>query len=125
MEMTKTQSESPPTVSQNLADPIIGRPESDHWQGDFGRGNHVRGGIYPQFRPMEQHIQYEILDGVREDMLMPDDAHALSNELRHIQYEELREYQVHGWNLPYGDQYRINAELMRLNRTVAETRNEP
>ncbi len=82
-------------------------------------------GVYPQFRPIEAHIMREIQDGVREDTLMPDDAHDLMAQLRRVQYDEMREYRVHGWNLPYDDQARIHAELDRLDHAVDETRAEP
>ena len=115
-----------PEYSQpEYARPDYGPPGYDQPRGDFGQERRMRAGVYPQFRPIEQHIQHEIQDGLREDMLMPDDAHQLIGELRRIQYEETREYRVHGWNLPYDDQSRIGAELNQLDRTVDETRDEP
>ena len=105
--------------------PGYGQPDYGQPRGDFGHGRHGHWGVYPQFRPIEQHIQHEIDEGMREDMLMPDDAHELVGQLHRIQYEEAREYRVHGWNLPYDDQVRIQGELHQLDRAVDETRDEP
>ncbi len=93
-------------------------------QGDYSsrRSNY---GSYPQFRGLEQHIRSEIQDGLRDDLLASDDARDLLNQLRQIQYQEAREFRVHGWNLPYDDQQRIREQLNQLDRTVDETRQEP
>ena len=114
-----------PYGQPGYAQPGYGPPGYDQPRGDFDHDRHGHSGVYPQFRAIERHIQHEIEDGVREDMLMPDDAHELIGELRRIQYEEMREYRVHGWNLPYDDQSRIHAEFNQLDRRVDETRDEP
>ena len=101
-----------------------GQPGYDHRDGDFHQRRRGRLGVYPQFRAIEGHIQYEIQDGLREDLLMPDDAQDLTGQLRQIQYDEMREYRVHGWNLPWNDQARIQGELNDLDRTVDEIRNQ-
>ena len=82
-------------------------------------------GTYPQFKSIEAHIRQEIHEALRDDVLEPDDARDLMQQLRGIQFQELREYRVHGWNLPYDDQVRLRAQLSRLDRQVDETRNEP
>ena len=105
--------------------PGYGQPGYGQPHGDFGQGRHGHWGVYPQFRPIEQHIQHEIDEGMRDDMLMPDDARELIGQLHRIQYEEAREYRVHGWNLPYDDQARIQGELHQLDHAVDETRDEP
>ena len=94
-------------------------------RGDYGQEYRPRGGVYPQFRAIEAHIQREIGEGVREDMLEPEDARDLMGQLRRIQYEEMREYREHGWNLPGHDQYRLQAELHQLDQRVDEIRDEP
>ncbi len=94
-------------------------------QGDYGQRRYSTYGRYPQFRGLERHIQSEIQDGLRNDDLAQDDARALTGQLRQIQYEEAREFSVHGWNLPRDDQARIQGRLDRLDHLVDETRQEP
>lgn len=94
-------------------------------QGDYYSGSRTGYGAYPQFRGIERHIQSEIYDGVRQDLLQRDDASDLISQLRAIQAEEWREYRVHRRNLPYEDQTRIQSELTALDQLVDETRNEP
>lgn len=115
----------PPHGQPGYGEPGYGQSGYDQPRGDFGHERHARSSVYPQFRPVERHIQHEIQEGLREDMLEPDDARDLMGQLRQIQYDEMREYRVHGWNLPYGDQARIQAALNRLDRRVDETRDEP
>ena len=97
--------------------------------GYAGQGNYNRyrrggtGGVYPQFRDMEQRISNEINSSVREDMIEQQDARMLMAQLRDIQAQEYREYQQHGWNLPYDDQARIQERLAQLDRQVDDTRN--
>lgn len=95
----------------------------DH--GDFDGARRPGSGIYPQFRSIEAHIRQEIREALRDDAIEPDDARDLMQQLRGIQSQEMREYRVHGWNLPYDDQVRIRAQLSRLDRQVDQTRNEP
>ena len=96
---------------------------------DRSRGDYYRQrptySSYPQFRGLEQHIRSEIQSGLRDDLIAPDDARDLLNQLRQIQYQEAREYRVHGWNLPRDDDQRIRQQLNELDRTVDETRQEP
>ena len=105
--------------SNGYGQPTYGQPH-----GDYNRGRRDRQGVYPQFRGIEQHIRSEIYDGVREDLLQRDDAQDLLAQLRDIQAQELREYRVHGWNLPYEDQTRIQQRLNELDRLVDQTRDE-
>jgi hypothetical protein len=106
--------------------------QRDYGQRDYGqdRGD-VYGarragyGVYPQFKPIEAHIRQEIREALRDDAIEADDARDLMQQLRGIQDQEMREFRVHGWNLPYDDQVRIRARLGRLDRQVDQIRNEP
>jgi hypothetical protein len=80
---------------------------------------------YPQFRDQEARIRAEIHDAVREDMIAPDDARDLMAELHDIRREERHEFDVFGWRLPYDAGARIHQRLARLDRQVAEIRDEP
>ena len=101
-----------------------GRPTYSQPHGDYNRRRRDGQGVYPQFRGIEQHIRSEIYDGVRQDLLQRDDAQDLLGQLRDIQAQEWREYRVHGWNLPYADQARIQQRLTELDRLVDQTRDE-
>ena len=97
-----------------------GQPRGD-W---YSRGRiTVRG--YPEFRQVEAHIRSEINDGVREDLLAPEDAADFNRRLRAIQGRELREYRAHGWNLPDYDRAAIRRQLDALDSLVDQTRDEP
>ncbi len=109
---------------QYYGQPQYRQPFYQQPQSDWRRGRSARFGSYPEFRPLEMHIRQEIQDGVRDDMLAPDDAQDLMGQLRQIQAEEMREYRVHGWNLPNNDRARIRAELNQLDQVVDQTRNE-
>ncbi len=76
------------------------------------------GGVYPQFRGREDHIRSEIIEGARDRDISWDDARMLMGRLGQIQAQERREFQFHGWDLPYDDQDRINGQLDRLDRRV-------
>ena len=80
---------------------------------------------YPEFRGIEEHIRREIEEGVREDLIEPDDARDLLGQLRDIRRQEAREFSVHRWNLPADDRYRIRTRLEELDRTVDQIRAEP
>jgi hypothetical protein len=90
------------------------------WDRDYGR----RWGGYPEFRGIENHIRGEIQQGLRDDLIERDDARDLMGQLRDIQAQELREYRVHGWNLPADDRYRIRGRLQQLDRLVDQIRDE-
>jgi hypothetical protein len=92
------------------------RGYADEWRGWPG---------YPQFRGQEAHIHDLIRESVREDMIAPDDAHELMAELRDIRAQEYREFQAHGWRLPYDDGARIHQRLAWLDHRVDEIRGEP
>lgn len=97
-----------------------GQPRGDYygrWRGRFGG--------YPEFRGIEDHIRREIQDGVREDLIEPDDARDLYGQLRAIQGQEAREFRVHGWNLPDDDRYRLRSQLQQLDALVDQIRDEP
>jgi opacity protein-like surface antigen len=94
-------------------------------RGDFNGGRRGGAGVYPQFRSIEAHIRQEIREGLRDGVIEADDAQDLMQQLRGIQNQEMREYRVHGWNLPYDDQTRIRAQLGQLDRQVDQIRNEP
>ncbi len=113
------------SAQQYYRQPQYGQPSYGQPRGDWYRGRRVRFGSYPEFRPLEAHIRSEIQDGIRDDLLMADDARDLMGQLRQIQSEEYREYRVHGWNLPEDDRARIRSELDQLDQTVDQTRNEP
>lgn len=98
--------------------PRYGQPGGDYYQRRDGNG------VYPQFRGVEQHIRSEIYQGLREDLIERDDARDLLNQLRDIQGQEWREYRVHGWNLPYDDQARIQGRLNQLDGLVDQIRDE-
>ena len=93
-------------------------------RGDFDQGRRGGYGAYPRFRGIEQHIRAEIIQGVRDDLIERDDARDLLDQLRDIQAQEWREYRVHGWNLPYDDQARIQARLNALDRLVDQIRDQ-
>lgn len=96
------------------------QPRGD-WYGD--RRTSFRG--YPEFRRVEAHIRAEISDGVREDLLAPEDAAEFYHRLRDIQVREQREYRAHGWNLPGDDRADIRRQLDNLDGLVDRTRDEP
>ena len=97
-----------------------GQPRGD-WYGD--RRISFRG--YPEFRRVEAHIRSEVSDGVREDLLAPEDAAEFNRRLRSIQVREQREYRAHGWNLPGYDRAEIRRQLDDLDGLVDRTRDEP
>ncbi len=113
------------SAQQYYGQPQYGHPSYGQPRGDWYRGRRVRFGGYPEFKPLEAHIRGEIQDGLRDDLLMADDARDLTGQLRQIQLEEWREYRVHGWNLPEDDRARIRSELNQLDQTVDQTRDEP
>lgn len=80
---------------------------------------------YPEFRGQEAHIRNQIREDVREDMIAPDDARDLMDQLRDVHRWEYREFQNHGWRLPYDDGARIHDRLARLDHQVDEIRDEP
>ena len=80
---------------------------------------------YPEFRGQEAHIRDEIRAAVREDLIAPDDARDLMAQLHDIHHWEYREFQAHGWRLPYDDGARIHDRLARLDHQVDEIRDEP
>lgn len=88
----------------------------DEWRGWPG---------YPAFRGQEEHIREAIHDAVREDMIAPDDARDLMAQLHDIRRWEYREFQAHGWELPYDDGARIRDRLARLDHMVDEIRDQP
>jgi hypothetical protein len=80
---------------------------------------------FPEFRGQEAHIRDQIREDVRADMIAPDDARDLMGELHDIRAEEYREFQAHGWRLPYDEGARIHERLARLDRQVDDIRDEP
>lgn len=98
-----------------------GQPRGDYYGNGWGR----RFGGYPEFRGIEAHIRNEIQEGVREDLIEPDDARDLFSQLRNIQGQEAREFRVHGWNLPDDDRYRLQSRLQQLDALVDQVRAEP
>ena len=96
-----------------------------HPQGDWSRGRRYAFRGYPEFRPIERHIAEEIQQGLRDDTLDPDGAADLNAQLRQIRFHEMREYRVHGWNLPDSDRAAIRDELDQLDHYVDQTRLEP
>lgn len=94
-------------------------------RGDYANRWGARFGGYPEFRGIEDHIRREIQEGLREDLIEPDDARDLFGQLRNIQTQEAREFRVHGWNLPDDDRYRLRSQLQQLDQTVDEIRDEP
>ena len=97
-----------------------GQPRGDFYQ---SRGSYFRG--YPEFRAEEMHIRREIDEGVREDLLAPEDAAEFRDRLRQIQFREAREYREHGPDLPDYDRAAIRTQLDELDRLVDQTRDEP
>lgn len=114
------------------AQPYYGQPYSQYDRGygqPYGRGDFYQqrrgdSGVYPEFRGIETHIRQEIVEGVREDLIERDDARDLMGQLRDIQSREMREFRVHGWNLPDDDRYSIRSALDRLDRLVDQIRDE-
>lgn len=100
-------------------------PPRAEWD-DRGYEGEARGWPgYPEFRGQEAHIHDEIREAVREDMIAPDDAQDLMVQLRDIRNWEFREYQNHGWQLPYDDGARIRDRLAWLDHQVDQIREEP
>jgi hypothetical protein len=106
----------PPPPQQQQRDGWDDRGYAEAWRGWPG---------YPEFHGQETHIREQIREDVREDMIAPDDARDLMGELRDIRAEEYREFQAHGWRLPYDDGARIHERLARLDHEVDDIRNEP
>lgn len=104
--------------------PYYGQPRGDYYDRGRGWGWGQRFPGYPEFRGPEAHIRREIQEAVREDMIAPDDARELMEQLRRIQWGEQREFQAHGWNLPDDDRQRIRDELDQLDRQVDQIRQE-
>lgn len=96
--------------------------DDDQERGNYGRGQGY--GSYPQFRGFEQHIREAIMSAVREDIIERDDARDLMTQLRRIQYQEQREFRVHGWNLPQDHEERLREQLRQLDHRVDEVRGE-
>jgi hypothetical protein len=96
-----------------------GQPRGDY---DQSRRTYFRG--YPEFRNEEMHIRREIDEGVREDLLAPEDAAEFRDRLRQIQTREAREFREHGPYLPDYDRAAIRAQLDQLDRLVDQTRDE-
>ncbi len=95
------------------------------WGGDYsaGWGYAGRGSFdYPEFRGEVAHIRGEIRDGLEQGWLGDDEARRLSFGLRRIQWREMREFGVHGWDLPVYDQASIRASLDALDRQVDAAR---
>ena len=121
-------------AAQPYDQPSYGRPYGGYEQPGYGgpRGDYDRsygrwyGGFqgYPEFRGIESHIRQEIRQSVREEMIEPDDARDLMNQLQQIRYQEQREFQVHGWRLPDDDRQRIHERLDRLDHLVDQIRDE-
>lgn len=121
-------------AAQQYDQPYYGRPyggydqpehggsHGDYYDRSYGRRYGFQG--YPEFRSIEDHIRQEIRDSVREDMIEPDDARDLMNQLQQIRYQEQREFQVHGWRLPDDDRARIRDRLDRLDHLVDQIRDE-
>lgn len=104
-----------------------GQPRGDYDQprGDYAYGRYRSFPGYPEFRSLEMHIRGEIQQGVRDDTLDREGANDLYGQLQQIRYHEMREYRVHGWNLPWDDRMRIRDDLQRLDQEVDQTRAEP
>lgn len=119
-----------PSVALAQPDYGYGRPYQAQYYGQ-SRGDYDgarwgrRFGGYPEFRGVEEHIRREIREGVREDLIEPDDARDLFSQLRDIQGQEAREFRVHGWNLPDDDRYRLQSRLQQLDALVDQVRDEP
>jgi len=103
-------------------DQSYGDPRGEYDRGDGGGYGRFQG--YPEFRGIESHIRQEIWQSVREDMIEPDDARDLMNQLQQIRYQEQREFQVHGWRLPDDDRERIHDRLDRLDHLVDQIRDQ-
>lgn len=128
----------------SLALPAAASAQGYYAQGYSGRGYYAQGygggyyaprgdyygarrrfAGYPEFRGVEDHIRREIQEGVREDLIEPEDGRDLFGQLRDIQRQEAREFQVHGWQLPDDDRYQIASRLNQLDRLVDQIRAEP
>jgi len=99
-------------------------PNGGPSQGGSGQGHRAHVSVYPQFRPIERHIRREIHEAKRSNALAPDAAHGLMAQLRHIQAQETRAYQMHGVNLPPAEQARIQGELTQLAQQVDQGRSQ-
>jgi hypothetical protein len=104
----------------NYSQPPAGYDSGERPGSDWGR----RFPGYPEFREREAHIRDRIWRSVREDMIAPEDAHGLMEQLHHIQWEEQREFQDLGWNLPDSMRQRIHFELEQLDHQIDQMRQE-
>lgn len=114
------QPDGNPSYGPRGDQPYFEQPGGD-W---YGAGRMTFRG-YPEFRQVEVHIRAEINDGVREDLLAPEDAADFKRQLRAVEARELQEYREHGWNLPEYDRRAIRSRLGALDRLVDQTRDEP
>jgi hypothetical protein len=109
--------------------PNYGQPQGDYDRGydrgeDHGRDWDRRFPGYPEFRDREGRLRELIWRSVREDMIAPDDARELMEQLRRIQWHEQHAFQEHGWNLPDDDRQRIHFELEQLDHQIDQMRQE-
>jgi hypothetical protein len=106
--------------------PGYGQPHGDYdrgWDGDREWGQRFQG--YPEFREREEHIERLIWRSVREDMITPDDARELMEQMHRIQWHEQHLFQKFGWRLPDEARGRIHFELEQLDHQIDQMRQEP
>ena len=96
--------------------PGYGWGHGDYYGGGWRDRGDWRFPGYPEFRGAEDHIRREIWDALRERSIDRDDARDMMARLDGVRAEEAREFQVHGWNLPWDDRARIRAQLDQLDR---------
>jgi hypothetical protein len=95
-------------------------------------GDNVRGSGYaqsgqsdPELARLEAHIQQQIRDGVRDDLIQRDDARDLEGQLQNIQSREQSQYRRSGYQLSDYDRRAYRSELNQLDREVDDIRNQP
>ena len=98
-----------------LSLPIAAAAQS--WGGDYDRdhGYAQRFQGYPEFRGQKDHIRREIWQGVREGWLDEEQARDANAQLWRVQNHEFREFQEHGWRLPWEDRQEIRGDLGRID----------
>jgi hypothetical protein len=115
------------------ANPDNNRSNGQYNNGQYNNGQYNNGynnrpqsfGGYPQFAGLENHIQKNIEEGARDDLIDPYDARDFTRQLEAIRAEEVRDYRSYGRNLPRRIENRLQQRLQRLDDVVDRTREEP
>ncbi len=89
--------------------------------GDFETGSYGFAG-YPEFAAVKAHIRQELHEGREEGWLEGGQAWRFVSSLRDIERREAREFEAHGWSLPWNDRGALRDAFGRLDRRIDEVR---